>query len=71
MAYNRLNYLRRVIEIQNITLKHKRLGLYQKEIYHKFIENVYYIHMRTYENYLYINAKKQLKDLEQKQTLKT
>lgn len=68
MAYNRKNYLKKVLKVQQITLEHRARGLYFKEIYHEYIENQFDICQRTYESYLGINAKKQLKDLEYKTT---
>lgn len=64
MAYNRRNYLKKVLKVQQITLEHRARGLYFKEIFHKYIENQFDICQRTYESYLGVNAKKQLKDLQ-------
>jgi hypothetical protein len=64
MAYHRKNYLQKIIEIQTIALKHNKQGLFYKEIYHRFIEKQYHISKRTFDNYLGINAKKELKELE-------
>ncbi|WP_416233865.1 hypothetical protein [Faecalibacter sp. LW9] len=69
MAYNRKNYLLRVLEIQNITLENTRLGMYQKEVYYKLIEKQYLISFKTFCNYLSVNARKELKELEQKESL--
>lgn len=65
MAYNRKNYLRRIIEIQNIVLKIKweDEDIYLKNIYWEHIEPVYKISYRTFNKYLGINAKKELKQL--------
>lgn len=63
MAYNKENYYKRIIEIQELTIKHRKQGLFFKEIYHKYIEVQYKISKRTYDSYLGINAKKLLKDL--------
>lgn len=65
MAYKRKNYLKRVIEIQKITLDKMDLGYTQKEIYYQFIENQFLISIKTFGNYLRVNAKKELKELEQ------
>lgn len=64
MAYNRKNYLKKIIEIQEITLKYRKEGLFYKEIFHKYIEKEYYISKKTFDNYLGINAKKELKELD-------
>lgn len=69
MAYNRKNYLQRIIEIQKITLENTRLGMYQKEVYYKLIEKQYLISKKTFDNYLAINARKELKEMEQKESL--
>lgn len=61
MAYNRKHYLEKIIEIQTIALKYNRDGLFYKEIYHRYIEKQYHISKRTFDNYLGINAKKELK----------
>lgn len=64
MAYNRRNFLKKVLKIQEITIKYRDDGLYFKNIYHKYIEEQFNISQRTYETYLGINARKQLKELE-------
>ncbi len=53
MAYNKKNYYKRVIEIQDLTrnLKIKR-GLTYRQIYHIFIENKYKISYKTFSNYI-------------------
>ena len=61
MAYNRRNFLKKVLRIQEITIKYRDDGLYFKNIYHKYIEEQFNISQRTYETYLGINARKQLK----------
>jgi hypothetical protein len=66
MAYNRLNFLTKVLKVQEIALYHNRQGLYFKEIYHLYIEKQFNICKRTFDNYLSINARKQLKDLKAK-----
>jgi hypothetical protein len=40
MAYQRKNYLEKIIEIQTIALKHNNNGLFYKEIYHRYIETI-------------------------------
>lgn len=71
MAYHRKNFLKKVLKVQQITLEHRAQGLYFKEIYHKYIEDEFNICKRTYDAYLGINAKKQLKDLEAKKQTNT
>lgn len=65
MAYNRKNYLRKVLKVQEIVLLHRKQGLFFNEIFHKYIESQFHISKRTYDSYLGINARKELKDLEQ------
>jgi hypothetical protein len=63
MAYQRKNYLEKIVEIQTIALKYNKQGLFYKEIYHTYIEKQYHISKRTFDSYLGINAKKELRDL--------
>lgn len=69
MSYNRRNYLTRVIEIQNIVLESQQQNedIFLKTIYWDKIEPKYKISQRTFQSYLGINAKKQLKELNTKQ----
>jgi len=64
MAYNRKNILQRIIDIQTIYLQHKDQGVTGEFIYNRYIHPVYRISRKTFYNYLGINAKKELKDLE-------
>ena len=64
MAYHRKYYLEKIIEIQTIALKYNKEGLFYKEIYHRYIESQYHISKRTFDTYLGINAKKELRELE-------
>ncbi|GIJ93517.1 MULTISPECIES: hypothetical protein [Capnocytophaga] len=72
MAYNRRNLLKRVIDIQNITLELKRKDgdMFFKTIYWTHIYPTYKISYRTYATYLDMNARKQLKELEEKMNKK-
>lgn len=65
MAYNRENFLRKVLKVQEIALHHSKQGLFFKEIYHLYIENDFDICKRTFDSYLGINARKQLKEFQQ------
>lgn len=66
MAYNKVNYYKRIIKIQDITQEqYHRFGLSYKEIFHKFIENQFNISKRTYHTYLGIPAKRELKKLQE------
>lgn len=64
MAYHRKNHLQKVLRIQEIVMKHQGQGLFLKNIYHEFIEYQFNISKRTFDSYLGINAKKELKELE-------
>jgi hypothetical protein len=66
MAYTKENFLKRVLEIQTIVLHHRKQELFFKEIFHKHIENQYHICKRTFDSYMGINAKKELRELREK-----
>ena len=65
MAYTRKNFLRKVLKIQEIVLHHRKQGLFFKEIYHLHIENQFHICKRTFDSYLGLNARKQLRELQE------
>jgi len=65
MAYTRKNLLERIIDIQNIYLHYKDVGLTPTKIFTEHIKPTYRISRATYYNYLGTNAKKELKDLKQ------
>lgn len=66
MAYNKLNYYKRIIKIQEITQEQYHCyGLSYKEIYHQFIENQFNICKRTFHTYLGVPAKRELKKLQE------
>lgn len=66
MAYSKKNYYKRVIKIQEITQTQvDSYGLKYKEIYYRFIEPQFNISMKTYQTYLGVPAKRELKKLEQ------
>lgn len=68
MAYNKKNYYKRIVKIQDITQVQKHsFGLTYKEIFHKFIEHQFNISKRTYHEYLGIPAKRELKAIEAKE----
>lgn len=70
MAYNKRNLYLKIIEIQDIVLKGQKRGDSQKEIFYNEIEKVYFISMRTFYNYLDINAKAELKKIDDKEKAK-
>ena len=67
MAYNRKNFLTKVLNVQEIALYHNKQGLFFKEIYHLYIEKQFHISKRTFDTYLGINARKELKELKANQ----
>jgi hypothetical protein len=64
MAYCRKNLLTRIVEIQKITLEQKKKGLTQKRIYETMIGTQYFISASTFNNYMSVNARKELADIE-------
>lgn len=65
MAYNKKNYYKTIVKIQEITqVQYHQFGLSYKEIFYLFIENQFHISKRTYHSYLGIPAKRELKKLE-------
>lgn len=62
MPYNNLNVLRRAIEIQTIVLKHQENGATQIWIYRNIVRDRFHISYSTFNRYLAVNAKKELKD---------
>lgn len=60
MAYNVTNRLKRIVDIQNITLEHTAKGVTQEYVYQELIWPVYRISRRTYYSYLGYNAKAHL-----------
>lgn len=63
MAYNKKNYLQRIVEIQNITLEHTRKGITQKWVYVNVIYPRYLISMAAYYTYLSTPAKAELRKI--------
>jgi hypothetical protein len=66
MAYNRENILRRIIDVQNIVMEHKKHDTPQTKIYRKYIYPVYRISYSTFNWYLSVPAKAQLEKLLEK-----
>lgn len=65
MGYNRQNILKRIVEIQNITLEHTKCGVSQKWVYEHVVYPRFLISSSTYNGYLAVNAKAELKKLEE------
>lgn len=64
MAYNKRNKYKRIIEIQDIYLQYAEEGVTAVFIYEKYIKPKYHISQRTFESYLGIPAKLELKRLD-------
>lgn len=65
MAYNKKNYYKTIVKIQEITqMQYHQYGLTYKEIFHRFIEEQFNICKRTYHHYLGVPAKRELKKIE-------
>ena len=67
MAYTRWYLLKKIVEIQTIVLREKPRGTSQVWIYRNLIADVYHISESTFNNYLAINAKRELEILERSQ----
>jgi hypothetical protein len=68
MAYTKENFLNKVLEIQTIVLHHRKQELLFKEIFHLHIEKQYHISKRTFDSYIGINARKELRELKEKKS---
>ena len=65
MAYNKINPLTKIIEIQQLTLHlYHKVGLTYKEIFWQHIHPKYHICYRTFHTYLGTPAKRELKQLQ-------
>ncbi|WP_321287833.1 hypothetical protein [uncultured Sunxiuqinia sp.] len=56
--------LKKIIKVQEITIREKERGATQKWIYENLIRDEFFISLSTFNNYLARNAKKELKELE-------
>ncbi|WP_159517707.1 hypothetical protein [Sunxiuqinia indica] len=56
--------LKRIVKVQEITIREKQRGVSQKWIYENLIRDQFYISLPTYNNYLARNAKRELRELE-------
>jgi|BioPla2DNA2_1021312.scaffolds.fasta_scaffold24340_2 hypothetical protein len=65
MAYNNENRLKRIVEIQNIVLEHTKRGVSQKWVYENIIYPRFLISYSCFNDYLTINAKAELKRLQE------
>ncbi len=62
MAYNRKNFLERVVKIQDIVLENQRKhpGITMINIYRLYVRDEYHISYSTFNNYMSIPAKREL-----------
>ncbi len=68
MAYNKRNYYKKIIEIQELVLPLKlKKGLFYKEIYWDYVYPRWKISYRTFHSYMGIPAKRLLKEMDEKQ----
>lgn len=67
MAYNRRNYLERIIEVQQLVLEEQKNGATLRWIYKNKVRHRYHISYSTFNNYLGTAAAKELKILDQKE----
>jgi hypothetical protein len=65
MAYNRENFLKGVLIVQDIYLQHSDSGLNNREIFKRYVNPSYPMTERTFYEYLAINARKELKELQE------
>lgn len=57
-----IHWLRKVVEIQEITMREKRRGMSQQWIYENIIRDQFFISYPTYNRYLTRPAKRELKE---------
>lgn len=62
MAYSNKNILVRIFLVQEFYKKQSAKGIPNKRIWHTVV-NIYPMSLRTFYNYLAVNAKKELKEL--------
>lgn len=67
MVYTKKFYYQRVIDVQDLTLEvqSNQPDLLLKEIHAQYIEPRWRISMRTYSNYLAVNAKALIKEYDE------
>lgn len=70
MAYNKKNLLRKIVEIQTLVLAAKKSGATQVWIYRNLISTQYHISESTFNNYLSINAKRELEIIDKLEEVK-
>jgi hypothetical protein len=60
----KINYLRKVVEVQDMTLEHTRRGISQAWVYRNVIYPRYFISLKTFYRWLGEPAKRELAELE-------
>ena len=72
MAYNKKNYYKRIVKLQELVKQEKHNnGLSYKEIYWKYVEPQFHISIRTYHEWLGIPAQRELKKIEEQENNKS
>lgn len=71
MAYNRINLLTLMVDVQNIVLEHTQRGVTQEYVYKTIVYPTYRISRRTYYTYLREPAKAELRKIKEVQKLQT
>lgn len=64
MSYNQRNLLNKVKEVQDIYRQYSQEGVTAVFIYKTYVKKQYHISQRTFEKYLGINVKLELKRLD-------
>lgn len=67
MAYNRRYLLIRILEIKELVRAGRKKGQTQIWIYDNMVKDRYHISFATFNNYLAINASRELKELDAKE----
>lgn len=71
MAYNRINLLTLMVDVQNIVLEHTQRGVTQEHVYREIVYPTYRISRRTFYSYLSTPAKSDLKKIKEVQKMQT
>lgn len=66
MAYNSRNLLLKIIAIQELVIAGQKRGATQKWVYENEVKDTFFIGYSTFNNYLAVNAKRELEILEKK-----
>jgi hypothetical protein len=69
MSGNKRYFLERVIMIQSIVKEQKRHGKTQKWVFDNIIRINHPMSRSTFNNYMCINAKRELKELDEKESM--